>query len=106
VNSLVNNILVVIGIVHLCKYIMQIHKIKRMRTSKGVSRSYYMWSIGTYDIWVIIGAVVLRNWLLLIMASLSCLGNASVLCTAIKYAPVSHKKGWKQSLYRIIRRYL
>jgi uncharacterized protein with PQ loop repeat len=106
VDVVIANILIACGIIHQWKYLLQVKKLIKLKSSKGVSKTYFLWSIFTYDLWVITGAILLRNWLLLGLALLSCMGNVSVLCAAIRYSRSGCAKGLKPLMYKHARRLL
>jgi|GEM_PF-6942701 len=101
----VNIVLTICGALYFTKYWDQYRKILRLQTSKGVSRTYFLKSV-LYEFVCTIGALILQNWILLVLSVLPLIGNIVVGLMALKYAPTSHKKTWKHKMYRYLRRLL
>lgn len=109
IKTIVAAIMSISGLCYSWKYITQIRKIIRLQTSKGVSRTYFFIGI-CYELVCLLCIIILlaleRNvatWTLLILTIMPLVGNITTWVYAIKYAPRSHKKGWKQWLYRKVK---
>lgn len=102
-------IMSIAGLLYATKYVDQVRKIKRLGTSKGVSRTYFLKSV-LYEVVCFICTLILlcmevntSTIVLLILTVFPLVGNTVTWIYAVMYAPISHKKSWKHWMYRKIK---
>ena len=99
------------GIWYGTKYIDQYRKIKRLSSSQGISRTYFIKGIIYESICFVSIILILlwgdwraiSAWILFILTIIPLIGNIIVFIMAVKYSPYSRKRRLKHKFYNWIR---